>query len=42
MPRILSIALALTIIAVFSPALAAQEKPKRPPNVIIVYVDDKG
>ena len=42
MPRLLAIALAMTIITALCPALAAQEKPKRPPNVIIVYVDDMG
>jgi len=42
MTRILSIAIALTTLTTLAPALAAQEKPKRPPNVIIVYVDDMG
>jgi arylsulfatase A len=42
MPRIPSLALALPILAALSPAIAAQEKPKRPPNVVIVYVDDMG
>jgi arylsulfatase len=42
MPRILLILLALVIPAMITPSVAAQEKPKRPPNVIIVYVDDMG
>ena len=42
MPRILSILLSLTAAVVLAPNLAAQEKPKRPPNVIIVYVGRHG
>lgn len=42
MPRFHSILIAMSIAAAFAPALAAQQKPKRPPNVVIVYVDDMG
>jgi arylsulfatase A len=38
MPHLISLAIFLGLTG----ALAAQEKPKRPPNVIIVYVDDMG
>src|SRR6516165_12013092 len=43
MPRMLGLLpLSLAIFLGLSGALAAQEKPKRPPNVIIIYVDDMG
>ena len=45
MPRILDplpLLISLAILVGLSGALAAQEKPKRPPNVIIIYVDDMG
>jgi arylsulfatase A-like enzyme/type 1 glutamine amidotransferase len=32
----------LLVLAVFAAPVAAQEKAKRPPNVVIVYVDDMG
>ena len=42
MTRILHLFVGLTVFAILSPSLAAQEKPKRPPNVVIIYVDDMG
>src|SRR6516165_10109339 len=43
MPRMLGLLpLSLAIFLGLSGALSAQEKLKRPPNVIIVYVDDMG
>ena len=41
MSRVLSLVI-VALVAVLPTSLAAQEKPKRPPNVIIVYVDDMG
>jgi arylsulfatase A len=32
----------LGVISSLSPALAAQEKTKRPPNIVLIYVDDMG
>ena len=36
------ILITLAALAAWSPLLSAQEKPKRPPNIVLIYVDDMG